>query len=70
MLATLEEHLDARLLAELRAVPVRRGVPLLAVDADEVLVYLADHLARFLGRIGWRPNARPEFLAMETVSSG
>jgi len=25
---------------------------------------------RFLGRIGWRPNARPEFLAMETVSSG
>ncbi len=54
MPATLEEHLDARLLAELRAVPVRTGVPLIAVDADEVLVYLADHLARYLGRIGYR----------------
>ena len=54
MPATLEQHLDARLLAELRAAPVRTGVPLLAVDADEVLVYLADHLARYLEHIGYR----------------
>jgi len=54
MLAEIEETLDEQLLAELRAVPVRAGVPLVAVDADEVLVYLADHLTRFLGRIGFR----------------
>ncbi len=29
-------------------------MPLLAVDADEVLVYLADHLARYLEGIGYR----------------
>ncbi|HUF85766.1 MAG TPA: hypothetical protein VMM59_00140 [Thermohalobaculum sp.] len=54
MLTEIEESLDARLLARLRAVPVRAGVPLLAVDADEVLVYLADHLARYLEGIGYR----------------
>lgn len=54
MLATIEETLDDAVLAQLRAVPVRTGVPLLAVDADEVLVYLADHLVRYLAGIGYR----------------
>lgn len=54
MLATIEETLDDTVLAQLRAVPVRAGVPLVAVDADEVLVYLADHLVRYLAGIGYR----------------
>lgn len=54
MLAAIEEALDDAVLAQLRAVPVRTGVPLLAVDADEVLVYLADHLVRYLAGIGYR----------------
>lgn len=54
MLAELEEQLDEHILAQLRALPLRPGCPLLAVDADEVLVYLADHLARFLRTIGYR----------------
>lgn len=54
MLARIEEELDEHLVAQLRAVPVRSGLPLLAVDADEVLVYLADHLARYLDGIGYR----------------
>ncbi len=54
MLAAIEAELDAHILEQLRAVPVRAGVPLLAVDADEVLVYLADHLKRYLEGIGYR----------------
>lgn len=57
MLASPENHeaqLEPRLLAELRAVPLSTGRPLVAVDADEVLVYLADHLARYLEGIGYR----------------
>lgn len=54
MLAAIEADLDAHILEQLRAVPVRAGVPLLAVDADEVLVYLADHLKRYLEGIGYR----------------
>jgi hypothetical protein len=49
-----EEGLDEHILAQLRALPLRPGLPLLAVDADEVLVYLADHLARYLGTIGYQ----------------
>lgn len=54
MLATIEADIDTHILDQLRAVPVRQGVPLLAVDADEVLVYLADHLKRYLEGIGYR----------------
>ncbi len=50
----IEEGLDRHLLDQLRALPVEPGRPLLAVDADEVLVYLADHLARYLAGIGYR----------------
>jgi len=50
----IERLLVPRVLEQLRAVPVERGRPLLAVDADEVLVYLADHLARWLPSVGFR----------------
>jgi hypothetical protein len=50
----IERILDPEVLDQLRALPIRRGVPLLAVDADEVLVYLADHLHRWLPEIGYR----------------
>ena len=54
MLAAIEDSLDAHLLERLRGLPLAPGRPLLAVDADEVLVYLADHLARYLAGIGYR----------------
>jgi len=54
MLDEIERSLDPEVLDQLRAVPVTRGRPLLAVDADEVMVYLADHLARWLPTIGFR----------------
>ena len=54
MLDEIERSLDPEVLAQLRALPIRRGVPLLAVDADEVLVYLADHLVRWLPSVGFR----------------
>lgn len=54
MLDEIERSLDPEVLMQLRALPIRRGVPLLAVDADEVMVYLADHLARWLPGIGYR----------------
>lgn len=54
MLAEIESELDEQIVAQLRAVPIRAGAPLIAVDADEVLVYLADHLVRFLDGIGYR----------------
>ena len=53
-LAAIEEDLDEVLLAQLRTLPIRPGVPLVAVDADEVLVHLADHLVSYLPRIGFR----------------
>ncbi len=53
-LAEIEANLDAEVLAQLRALPIVPGRPLLAVDADEVLVYLAEHLARYLPTIGFR----------------
>lgn len=54
MLDDLERSLDPEVLKQLRALPIQRGVPLLAVDADEVLVYLADHLQRWLPETGHR----------------
>ena len=53
-LAEIEAGLDPEVLAQLRALPIVPGRPLLAVDADEVLVYLAEHLARYLPTIGFR----------------
>ncbi len=52
-LAEIEAGLDPEVLAQLRALPIVPGRPLLAVDADEVLVYLAEHLARYLATIGF-----------------
>jgi hypothetical protein len=49
----IEVSLDPEVLAQLRALPIVPGRPLLAVDADEVLVYLADHLVRYLPTIGF-----------------
>jgi hypothetical protein len=50
----IEASLDPEVLDQLRALPIEPGRPLLAVDADEVLVYLAEHLARYLPTIGFR----------------
>ena len=52
-LEAIEASLDPEVLAQLRALPIVAGRPLLAVDADEVLVYLAEHLARYLATIGF-----------------
>ena len=53
-LAEIEAGLEPEVLAQLRAVPIVPGRPLVVVDADEVLVYLAEHLARYLPTIGFR----------------
>jgi hypothetical protein len=53
-LAEIEAGLDPEVLAQLRALPIVPGRPLVAVDADEVLVYLAEHLMRYLPTIGFR----------------
>ncbi len=50
----IEVTLDPQVMAQLRALPIEPGRPLLAVDADEVLVYLAEHLTRYLPTIGFR----------------
>jgi hypothetical protein len=50
----IEASLDPEVLDQLRALPIEPGRPLLAIDADEVLVYLAEHLARYLPTIGFR----------------
>jgi hypothetical protein len=50
----IEATLDPQVMAQLRALPIELGRPLLAVDADEVLVYLAEHLTRYLPTIGFR----------------
>ncbi|MBY8975428.1 hypothetical protein KHP62_06405 [Rhodobacteraceae bacterium NNCM2] len=41
-----------RVLEQLQALPLQKGRPLVAVDADEVLVLLAAHLKRFLAANG------------------
>jgi hypothetical protein len=53
-LAEIEAGLDPEVLAQLRTLSIVPGRPLLAVDADEVLVYLAEHLVRYLQTIGFR----------------
>ena len=50
----IEEGLRADTLAELRASGVERGRPLIAVDADDVLVVFVDHLSRWMVTRGFR----------------
>jgi len=53
-LAEIEQHLEAQVLDQLRGLPIEPGRPLLAVDCDEVLVHLSEHMARWLPGIGFR----------------
>jgi hypothetical protein len=53
-LGELEQRLDGELLNQLRALPIEPGRPLLAVDCDEVLVHLSEHMAAWLPGIGFR----------------
>ncbi len=39
---------------QMDAAPLREGRPLLAVDADEVMVVFAEHLGKYMETIGWR----------------
>ena len=50
---SLADKIDPETLAQLEAIPLVKGNPLIAVDADEVLVVFVDHLARFLETIGY-----------------
>ena len=52
-LAEIEKGLAPETLAELRAVPVTPGRPLIAVDVDEVLVVFVDHLSRYIRTLGF-----------------
>jgi len=52
-LSEIEAGLAPETLAELRAVPIVRGRPLIAVDADEVLVVFVDHLDRHIRAQGF-----------------
>lgn len=51
-LARLEQGIDPDALAELRALDLARGRPLLAVDCDEVMVEFSSHVARWLPSTG------------------
>lgn len=52
-LERIEHGIDPDSLDSLRAVEIERGRPLIAVDADEVLVVFSAHLARYLETIGF-----------------
>lgn len=47
-LAEIEDGLGDETLAELRAVPIKRGRPLIAVDVDDTLVVFVEHLSRWM----------------------
>lgn len=51
-LAETDRRVPDRVLDQLEALPLTVGRPLIAVDADEVLVLLAAHLKRFLAAEG------------------
>lgn len=51
--ARIEADLEPQTLAELRAVPITPGRPLIAVDVDEVLVVFVDHLDRHIRKRGF-----------------
>ena len=53
-MTAIEEGLHADTLDELRAAGVERGRPLIAVDADDVLVVFVDHLSRWMETRGFR----------------
>ncbi|GIX13645.1 MAG: hypothetical protein KatS3mg118_1604 [Paracoccaceae bacterium] len=46
--------MSPELAAQIDAAPLSPGRPLIVVDADEVLVHFAPHLARWLAAQGWR----------------
>lgn len=50
----IEEGLHADTLSELRAAGIESGRPLIAVDADDVLVVFVDHLSRWMETRGFR----------------
>jgi hypothetical protein len=52
-LDTLEAGIDPDTLAELEALALERGRPLVALDCDEVLVEFSAHVARWLTGIGY-----------------
>lgn len=52
-MSDLEEGIAPETLEQLRAIDIVPGRPLIAVDADEVLVVFVDHLSRFLESIGY-----------------
>lgn len=49
----IAQDLAPETLAELRAVPLEPGRPLIAVDVDEVLVVFVDHLSRYIRTLGF-----------------
>ena len=48
-----EEKIEPETLRQLRAVPIEKGRPLIAVDVDEVLVIFVDHLSRYIRTLGF-----------------
>lgn len=52
-LTEIEAGLSPETLAQLKAVPVERGRPLIAVDVDEVLVHFVPHLDRYIQTLGY-----------------
>jgi hypothetical protein len=48
------EHIPPRVMAELEAARIEPGRPLIAVDADEVLVHFAEHFGDYVGERGIR----------------
>ncbi|MEM0989026.1 MAG: hypothetical protein AAGK00_09090 [Pseudomonadota bacterium] len=53
MSASERDHIPEKVMADLQQLDLQRGRPLLAVDADEVLVVFVDHLDRFMRTIGF-----------------
>ncbi|MEM9062767.1 MAG: hypothetical protein AAGD13_20080 [Pseudomonadota bacterium] len=52
-ISEIEDGLSPETLKQLRAVPITRGRPLIAVDVDEVLVIFVAHLSRWMETIGY-----------------
>ncbi|MEM6663540.1 MAG: hypothetical protein AAF666_15325 [Pseudomonadota bacterium] len=52
-LTEIESELAPETLDQLRAVPIVKGHPLIAVDVDDTLVVFVDHLDRFIRTLGF-----------------
>jgi len=52
-LSEIEAGIDRETLAELNAVPITPGRPLVAVDVDDVLVDFVEHLGRYIRTLGF-----------------